>query len=193
MRGFFHTVKSEAVSDGRTEAVCAVLVVAAVSPFGRACQVYADFFFMQVRVGHVDGDFFRRAPGRANAVDLAVARRDTHRAVYVVGWRLVDGETAAQGPLFVDFVGRADGVGPGVVPVLLFNNGADRAGSAAQLHRHALVVDGDVLQTAPASPGTACVQGPVLVQFVGHREVHGLRQFDVQRRVVLVAVERTEA
>jgi hypothetical protein len=54
---------------------------------------------------------------------FAVAGRNAWRAVVVVGRRLVDGEAGTQGPLLVHLVGRTNGVGPGVMPVLLFGDG----------------------------------------------------------------------
>ncbi|MNH11815.1 hypothetical protein D3C79_713390 [compost metagenome] len=77
---------------------------------------------------------------------------------------------------------------PGVVPVLLFADGAELAG---QRWRH-FVLHGDRFQAAPAGPGAARVEGPLVIQLVGDREIDGFRGFDFQFGVKLAAAERAD-
>ncbi|MNP02543.1 hypothetical protein D3C76_943980 [compost metagenome] len=167
----------------------AVLVLGLVAAFGGADLVDLDVFFPQVGIGYVDGHIVVRAPASTQAEYLTIASRNAWRAVVVVGRRLVDGKAGAQYPLLVDFVRRTNGMSPGVVPILVFLDGLECR--TCKL-RWDIVLHGDVFQTAPASPGATGVQGPLVIEFVGDREIDRFRCLDLQCRIELVTVERSD-
>ncbi|SPO60043.1 protein of unknown function, partial [Pseudomonas inefficax] len=165
----------------------AVLVLGLVAAFQRTFRrrvrliVDLGVLFPQVGVGDIDGHVVVRAPTGTKADRFTVTGRNARRAIMVVGGRLVDGEACTQGPLLVHLVGSTNGVCPGVVPVLLFGDGLQ------WVARRCFVLDNDTLQAAPARPGATRIQGPMVIQLMGDREVHRLWRLDFQAGVELAA------
>src|SRR5690606_36091145 len=170
--------RSEAVADRGAQTVRAVLVACAVGATGGTDVIHVHRFFLQVGVGQIDGHVLIRAPAGANAEDGAVARGNAGRTVDVIGRRLVDGATGAQRPLRIELVRQTNCMSPGVVPVLILDDGGECGWSAVVLHAY-------FLAAAPARPGAADVQGPAIIEFVGKRKVHGFGGGQVDVGVVL--------
>src|SRR5690606_38933191 len=157
--------RSEAVADRGAQTVRAVLVACAVGATGGTDVIHVHRFFLQVGVGQIDGHVLIRAPAGANAEDGAVARGNAGRTVDVIGRRQVDRDTGAQRPLRIELVRQTNCMSPGVVPVLILDDGGECGWSA-------VVLDTDLLETAPARPGAAHVQGQSISQVVADGHVH---------------------
>ena len=115
----------ELVRCANCKAVSAVFILGAVVATERWFGVVnLDRLFFQVRVSHVDNEVVIDGIASTQAENRTVASRDARRAIFIVGRRLVPSQTGTQDPLLVQLIRSTDGVCPGIVPILLFGDGA---------------------------------------------------------------------